>query len=68
MRRRRMHFECESRPGLGCLVYGTTVCAHKPKGLLRWKQWLRSSFTVEIWWFLLALVPLVLVCLWSLVT
>ncbi|KAL2760346.1 hypothetical protein ACRALDRAFT_1067082 [Sodiomyces alcalophilus JCM 7366] len=29
MRRRRDHFECESRPGLGCVVLGRTTCEHR---------------------------------------
>ncbi|KAK3389628.1 hypothetical protein B0H63DRAFT_464071 [Podospora didyma] len=31
MQRRREHIECESRPGLGCLIYGTTTCTHARK-------------------------------------
>ncbi|RWA02998.1 hypothetical protein EKO27_g12107, partial [Xylaria grammica] len=29
MQRRREHLECESRPGLGCLVFGTAACIHR---------------------------------------
>lgn len=62
-----MHFECESRPGLGCLVYDTARCAHRPKGWARCRIWMRKSVTVEVWWVVLAVLPpLVVVCLWSL--
>ncbi|ATY67083.1 F-box domain-containing [Cordyceps militaris] len=36
------HFECESRPGLGCLVFDTPKCRHRPRGLrwlTRWVTW-----------------------------
>lgn len=65
MKRRRQHFECETRPGLGCLVYGTSKCLHRPKQLSRWKTWFRTKLTVELWWILLALFPLVGLFLWS---
>ncbi len=64
MKRRREHVECESRPGLGCLVYGTSICTHRRKPLQRVEKWLRSSLTIELWWVLLAMVPLVLSWLW----
>jgi len=65
MKHRREHIECESRPELGCLVYGTRVCAHRRKPSQKIKRWLRSKLTVELWWILLAVViPLVLSWLW----
>ncbi|KAI0892746.1 hypothetical protein F4806DRAFT_479055 [Annulohypoxylon nitens] len=64
MQRRREHMECESRPGLGCLVYGTKKCAHQRLIKVRVKRWLRSRLTIELWWILLALVPIFLGCLW----
>lgn len=63
MKRRREHMECESRPGLGCLVYDTKVCVHRRRPDLL-QRWLRRRLTVEAWWVLLALVPLVLSWLW----
>lgn len=54
MARRREHFECESRAGLGCLVYGTAACLHKPKGFKKWKQWARMRLSVELWWVVAA--------------
>ncbi|KAI0109730.1 hypothetical protein F4814DRAFT_450692 [Daldinia grandis] len=64
MQRRREHAECESRPGLGCLVYGTAKCAHRRQLKWRIKRWLRSRLTIELWWCLVALVPVLLGCLW----
>ncbi|KAK4213709.1 hypothetical protein QBC37DRAFT_422673 [Rhypophila decipiens] len=58
MQRRREHIECESRPGLGCLVYGTDRCSHPPKLSARLRRWLRVQFTVDLRWVLLALIPL----------
>lgn len=58
MQRRREHIECETRPGLGCLVYGTEKCKHRRQLKERWKRWMRAQFTIELWWILLALVPL----------
>lgn len=52
--------ECESRPGLGCLVYGTDQCSHPPKFSTRLKRWLRIQFTIDLRWVLLALVPLLI--------
>ncbi|ETS82867.1 hypothetical protein PFICI_04743 [Pestalotiopsis fici W106-1] len=60
MQRRREHMECESRPGLGCLVYGTHTCLHRPQLRSRWAKWLRAQFTIEAWWVLLALMPIFL--------
>lgn len=59
MRRRRQHFECETRPGLGRLVYGTPKCAHKPIQLGGWRIRFRKKLTIELWWVILALLPLV---------
>ncbi|KAH7031476.1 uncharacterized protein B0I36DRAFT_363164 [Microdochium trichocladiopsis] len=64
MQRRREHLECESRPGLGCLVYGTPACTHRRRLSERWKQWLRATLTVEVWWIVVAVgVVLVAWCL-----
>jgi len=60
MQRRREHMECESKTGLGCLVYGTSVCTHRRKPVQRLKRWLRSRLTIELWWVLLAMVPLII--------
>ena len=62
MQRRREHIECDSRPGLGCLVYGTSSCVHKKKLSVKVTRWLRTGLTIELWWVLLALIPLV--CFW----
>ncbi|KAI1473779.1 hypothetical protein K445DRAFT_323515 [Daldinia sp. EC12] len=64
MQRRREHMECESRPGLGCLVYGTPQCTHRRQLKFRIQRWLRSRLTIELWWFLIALIPVFLGCLW----
>lgn len=64
MQRRREHVECESRPGLGCLVYGTPVCAHRRDWKTSWKRWMRRQVTIELWWILLAAIPLLLGWLW----
>lgn len=52
MQRRREHMECESRPGLGCLVFGTAICTHKPQKRQSWARWLRLQVTIELWWVL----------------
>ncbi|ERT03253.1 F-box domain protein [Sporothrix schenckii 1099-18] len=63
MKRRREHIECESRPDLGCLIYNTKTCVHRrPPRLLR--RWFRRRLTVEMWWIVLALIPLALSWLW----
>lgn len=41
MQRRREHVECESRPGLGCLIYGTRECEHARRLGTRLKRWIR---------------------------
>ncbi|KAI1431867.1 hypothetical protein GGR50DRAFT_677317 [Xylaria sp. CBS 124048] len=64
MRRRRQHLECESRPGLGCLVFGTSTCVHRQNVGRRCQRWLRSHMSVEFWWFWLALLPVLLGCAW----
>ncbi|OTA95358.1 hypothetical protein M434DRAFT_393932 [Hypoxylon sp. CO27-5] len=64
MQRRREHIECESRPGLGCLVYGTKRCAHQRQLGARVKRWLRSRLTVELWWVLMALIPVLCGVFW----
>lgn len=53
--------ECESRPGLGCLVFGTTKCAQRRS---RWRRWMSIKLTVELWWVILALVPVVFLSSW----
>ena len=58
MQRRREHIECESRPGLGCLIYGTTTCPHSRRLKTRLKRWLRLRLSIELWGLLLALIPL----------
>jgi len=57
MQRRREHMECESRPGLGCLVMGTSTCAHLRRRS-RFQRWFRTRLTLELWWVLLALGPI----------
>lgn len=64
IQRRREHIECESRPGLGCLVYDTPKCAYRRDWRTVWRRWMRRQITVEIWWVLLAVVPLILGWLW----
>ncbi|KAK7227359.1 hypothetical protein V2G26_015362 [Clonostachys chloroleuca] len=63
MKRRREHMECDSRPGLGCLVFGTKTCVHRQRNP-RWRRWLTTKFTIELWWVLLALVPLAFAWAW----
>ncbi|KAB5545885.1 hypothetical protein GE09DRAFT_222346 [Coniochaeta sp. 2T2.1] len=65
MERRREHIECESRPGLGCLIYGTTTCPQRRKLSSRLKRWLHIRLTFEMWWVLLALIPVVVCWLWN---
>ncbi|KAJ9137454.1 hypothetical protein NKR23_g9162 [Pleurostoma richardsiae] len=64
MQRRREHIECESRPGLGCLVYGTSACAHRGKLSAFCKRWMRSQLTLELWWIVLAASGVLLSWLW----
>ena len=64
MQRRREHIECESRPGLGCIVYGTMTCAHRRTLGARARRWLRLQVNLEIWWLLVAAAPVVLCWLW----
>lgn len=56
--------ECESRPGLGCLVYDTPRCALRRNWRGKWSRRMRRQVTVELWWVLLAVVPLLLGWLW----
>ncbi|KAI0520723.1 F-box domain-containing protein [Xylaria bambusicola] len=65
MQRRREHLECESRPGLGCLVFGTAACAHRQSSAHRFRRWLCSRLTADLWWFLLVLLPVCLGCIWA---
>ncbi|CAN8102816.1 unnamed protein product [Discula destructiva] len=64
MQRRREHMECESRPGLGCLVYDTPQCAFRRDWRRTWRRRLRRQVTIELWWVLLAVIPLLLGWLW----
>ncbi|KAI1358077.1 hypothetical protein F5Y08DRAFT_127694 [Xylaria arbuscula] len=64
MQRRREHLECESRPGLGCLVLGTTACAHRRSLPQRCLRRLRSHLTADLYWFFLVLLPVCLGCMW----
>ncbi|KAL1852028.1 hypothetical protein VTK73DRAFT_9317 [Phialemonium thermophilum] len=59
---RREHLECESRPGLGCLVYGTKTCVHRHRLPVRIKHWLAVLPASGLWWMSLFLVPLA--CCW----
>ncbi|KAJ0115439.1 hypothetical protein J7T55_012719 [Diaporthe amygdali] len=64
MQRRREHVECESRPGLGCLVHQTPQCAYRRDWRTAWRRWMRRQITVEIWWIVLAVIPLLSGWLW----
>ncbi|KAK4099700.1 hypothetical protein N658DRAFT_498184 [Parathielavia hyrcaniae] len=68
MQRRREHIECESRPGLGCLIYGTSTCPHARKIRTRVKKWMRMHSADQTRWvvFLVSLVPLLVGWLWML--
>ncbi|KAK5988168.1 hypothetical protein PT974_12308 [Cladobotryum mycophilum] len=55
MKRRREHIECESLPGLGCIIYGTPTCPNRRKGVAAWKRWLETKMTIELRWLLLAM-------------
>ena len=57
--------ECESRPGLGCLVFGTPVCAKRHLLANRLRRWMRVRLSLEMRWVLLAALPLVLCWLWT---
>lgn len=58
MQRRREHIECESRPGLGCLINGTKTCPHSRQLKTRLKRWMRVRLSIEVWGLLLMLVVL----------
>ncbi|KAI5862070.1 hypothetical protein GGS23DRAFT_605978 [Durotheca rogersii] len=64
MQRRREHFECESRPGLGCLVYGTKRCAHRQQPGFWIKRWLRLRVSIELWWAIVVMAPVLFAFLW----
>lgn len=64
MKRRREHIECESRPDLGCLIYGTKVCVHRRSPALRWARWLRTTLTAELWWLIVGAIPLLCCGAW----
>ncbi|EXU96833.1 hypothetical protein X797_010077 [Metarhizium robertsii] len=68
MKRRREHIECDSRPGIGCIIYGTPTCSHREKRQNRWKTGLQTKFTVELWWILLALLSVFIARGWVLVS
>jgi hypothetical protein len=61
MQRRREHLECESRPGLGCLVYGTRICAHRRSLAARLKRLVTPNSQQE-WtygWLFFAMLPVI---------
>ncbi|EJT82417.1 hypothetical protein GGTG_02390 [Gaeumannomyces tritici R3-111a-1] len=62
MQRRREHMECDRRPGLGCLVYGTQTCTHRRTAAERFRRWMRTRLTFELWWVLLTAIPVI--CCW----
>ncbi|KAL2267218.1 hypothetical protein VTJ83DRAFT_4495 [Remersonia thermophila] len=68
MKRRREHIECESRPGLGCLIYGTRTCTHSRKLKTRFRRWMRSPAgeraTIAV--LLLSIIPLAIGWVWLL--
>lgn len=64
MRRRREHVECESRPGLGCLVYGTKTCSHRSLMSRKLPRWMQIKLTIEVWWIVLALIPILFCWIW----
>jgi hypothetical protein len=66
MQRRREHIECESRPGLGCLIYGTATCPHARQLRTRFKKWMRMHPVDRARWLLLlaSLVPLIVGWVW----
>ncbi|KAI1321675.1 hypothetical protein F5Y16DRAFT_66654 [Xylariaceae sp. FL0255] len=64
MQRRREHLECDSRPGLGCLVLGTSRCDYQRSFKQQCERWLRLRLSIESWGLLLAMVPALLGCLW----
>lgn len=68
MQRRREHIECESRPGLGCLIYGTATCPHARRLRTRMKKWVRMHELARAPWTLMlaALVPVLLMWVWML--
>jgi len=59
MQRRREHIECESRPGLGCLIYGTRTCPHARQLRTRIKKWLRAHEVGRTHWMVVLLASLV---------
>ncbi|PSR90650.1 hypothetical protein BD289DRAFT_365808 [Coniella lustricola] len=63
MQKRRRHIECETRPGLGCLVYNTPQCAHRRDWKKRW-AYRRQQITPDAWWILLAALRLLMAWLW----
>ena len=66
MQRRRQHFECESRPGIGCLIYGTSRCSHRPRLVNSWRRCFSLRLTIELWWLLLCLLPILFSWVWAL--
>lgn len=68
MKQRREHIECDCRPGIGCLVYGTPTCSHRQRSPGRWRSRIHIKITIERWGILLALLPALLVWLWTAVS
>ncbi|KAK4118094.1 hypothetical protein N657DRAFT_584246, partial [Parathielavia appendiculata] len=69
MQGRREHIECDSRPGLGCLIYGSSTCPHARKITARVKKWMRMHSSAErTRWglFLASLVPPLVRWVWML--
>jgi hypothetical protein len=65
MQRRREHMECECKPNIGCLVYGTPKCLHRRRGLkVRMHRMVRRWLRVEVWNLLVALAAVLLGVLW----
>ncbi|KAL2148238.1 hypothetical protein VTH82DRAFT_2488 [Thermothelomyces myriococcoides] len=70
MERRREHIECESRPGLGCVIYGTSTCPQARKLKTRVKKWLRlyTPGQRRRAMFLVWLIPLLVGWVWMIGT
>ena len=66
MKRRREHIECGSRPGIGCIVYGTPKCQHRQRSRSRWRGGvMKAQFTIEVWWMLVGMLPILAYLTWS---
>ena len=64
MQRYREHGKCKSRPSSGCLAYGVDSYTHPKRLRRRYTRWLRTHFTVELWWVLLSLIPVLFGTFW----